>query len=88
MDSSKAIQILKKRVETDRRLRDNSTESDYDKFCEIECIAIETLIKGFQSYRNSCDGADSYIESRKESMKKEHYEELKYILDVNEGWNR
>ena len=47
MNGNEAIEILKKRVEIDRKLRDNSTESDYDKFCENECIAIETLIEEY-----------------------------------------
>ena len=39
----KAIEKLKERVKIDRSLR-NKVESDFDKFCEDECIAIETVL--------------------------------------------
>lgn len=38
-----AIEKLKERVKIDRQLRDK-VESDFDKFCEDECIAIETVL--------------------------------------------
>lgn len=43
-----AIVVLEKRVAIDRALRDGSVESDYDKFCENECLAIEKLINGYR----------------------------------------
>ena len=39
----KAIEKLKERVKIDRQLRDK-VESDFDKFCEDECIAIDTVL--------------------------------------------
>lgn len=39
-----AILILKDFVNVDRQMRGHSTESDYDKFCETTCIAIDTVI--------------------------------------------
>ena len=43
-----AIAVLEKRVAIDRALRDGSVESDYDEFCENECLAIENLINGYR----------------------------------------
>ena len=53
MNINESIKILQKRVEIDRELRQNSTESDYDKFCENECVAIENLIKGYRELEES-----------------------------------
>lgn len=39
------IEILEEWIKIDRKMRNNSTESDYDKFCEEKCIAIENLIQ-------------------------------------------
>lgn len=40
----KDIEILQDWITRDRQMRNNSTESDYDKFCEEKCKAIESLI--------------------------------------------
>jgi len=48
MEINTAIKNLKDRVELDRKMRDNKAESDYEKFCEKECISIETLIEGYK----------------------------------------
>jgi hypothetical protein len=42
-NEKKAIEKLKGRVKIDRQLRDK-VESDFDKFCEDECIAIEIVL--------------------------------------------
>ena len=47
MEVNKAIEILKDRVKIDRSLRDK-VESDFDEFCERECIAIETLMEAYK----------------------------------------
>ena len=44
MTLNKAIQICQARIDLDRNMRDNKVESDYDEFCENECMAIEKLI--------------------------------------------
>jgi hypothetical protein len=44
MDLDSAILILKDYVNTDRQIRNHSIESDFDKFCETTCIAIETVL--------------------------------------------
>ena len=44
MTLNKAIEICQARIDLDRNMRDNKVESDYDEFCEKECVAIETLI--------------------------------------------
>ena len=45
MTLEKAIQICQARIDLDREMRDNKVESDYDEFCENECMAIEKLIE-------------------------------------------
>lgn len=44
MEINKYIATLKTRVSIDRNIRNNSTETDYEKFCEEECIAIEKVL--------------------------------------------
>lgn len=39
------IEILQDWIARDRQMRNNSTESDYDKFCEEKCKAIEHIIR-------------------------------------------
>lgn len=38
------IKILNEYINIDRKMRNNSQESDYDKFCERQCIAIEHIL--------------------------------------------
>lgn len=45
MELERAISILKAWVKTDRKMRGDSLESDYDKFCEQRNEAIETVLK-------------------------------------------
>ena len=47
MTLNKALEICKQRILIDRKMRKNTPVeqyNDYEKFCEKECIAIETLI--------------------------------------------
>ena len=41
---NKYIEILQDWIARDREMRNNSTQSDYDKFCEEKCEAIEHII--------------------------------------------
>ena len=45
MTLNEAIKICQARIDLDRSIRDNKVESDYDEFCEKECLAIEKLIE-------------------------------------------
>jgi len=46
MEINKAIAILKDYVIKDREIRDTTDySSDFDKFCEEKCVAIETVLK-------------------------------------------
>lgn len=45
MDKQYSKQVLKEFIERDRMLRENSVKSDYDKFCETTCRAIETILE-------------------------------------------
>ena len=38
------IKILEEFIKLDRNIRDNKKESDYEKFCERRCIAIENIL--------------------------------------------
>jgi len=44
MDKEYAIKLLEDYIKMDRAMRDCKVESDFDKFCELHCMAIETLI--------------------------------------------
>lgn len=44
MDIEEDIKILNEYINIDRKMRNNNQESDYDKFCERQCIAIENLL--------------------------------------------
>ena len=51
MTLNKALEICKQRILIDRRMRNNTPVeqyNDYEKFCEKECIAIETLINALE----------------------------------------
>ena len=75
-----AIAVLEKRVEIDRALRDGSVESDYDEFCENECLAIEKVING---YRKVINGEDILKEAVKENLElKEYIRELERRNDT------
>jgi len=50
MKVESAIDILKDYVNTDRQVRNHSLESDFDKFCETTCIAIETVVNELEKY--------------------------------------
>jgi len=54
MTTSEAIELLKDYIKIDRFGRKNETKSDYDKFCEEHCTAIETLIKCVESEEQKC----------------------------------
>lgn len=48
--TDEAIEILKERVEIDRKIRETDVEGsqgskDYNDFCERECVAMETVIE-------------------------------------------
>ena len=51
MTLDKALEICKERILIDRRMRENTPVeqfNDYEKFCEKECLAIETLINALE----------------------------------------
>ena len=52
MTLEKAISICQARIDLDRNMRDNKVESDYDEFCENECMAIEKLIEYCKNKKN------------------------------------
>jgi hypothetical protein len=54
MKKEECLKILKERIRIDRSLRDK-VESDFDKFCENECIAIETLIDLYEKQQKEIE---------------------------------
>jgi hypothetical protein len=49
MELQKAIEILEEWIKIDRAIREVSTDSDFDKFCEEKNVAIETVLKEVKS---------------------------------------
>lgn len=45
MTKEEIIQDLKRWIQVDRNIRNESDDSDYDNFCENHCKEIEYLIK-------------------------------------------
>ena len=59
MDKQYAEQVLKEFVERDRMLRENSVKSDYDKFCEKTCRAIETILAENKELKSNKGGLNN-----------------------------
>ena len=79
MDIEKAIKILKEFVKQDRKMRDYKVESDYDKFCEERCIAIETVL-------NELEKKDKIIdEMAEELVELFHLDKKKKTLKLSKG---
>lgn len=55
------IEILEEWIKIDRKMRNNSTESDYDKFCEEKCIAIENLIQENKELKEKINKSIEFI---------------------------
>ena len=55
MDKQYSKQVLKEFIERDRMLRENSVKSDYDKFCETICRAIETILEEKKELKSKYD---------------------------------
>lgn len=57
MELNKAIEILEEYVELDRGCREtNNHSSDFDKFCEEKCLAIESALNEINSLKNGAIG--------------------------------
>lgn len=89
------IKILKEFIKIDRNMRNNSTESDYDKFCERRCVAIENLLNKLEENENQdytliymkgyADAKEKYRKKVKDKIK-----EIKRLRDrtiTSEGFN-
>lgn len=91
----KYIELLEDWISDDRRLRNNSLESDFDKFCEERNVAIENLIKGYKEKSESEEYLyDAYQDAGKKMFEysekleklanriKEKIEEVETVLDL------
>ena len=53
MTLNEAIEICQARIDLDRNMRNNKVDSDYEKFCENECMAIERLIEEYKNKKEN-----------------------------------
>ena len=57
MEVQKAIEILEEYIELDRSCREtNDYSSDFDKFCEEKCLAMETVLNEINRLKNGAIG--------------------------------
>lgn len=92
MDIEEAIKILKEFVKQDRKMRDYKVESDYDKFCEERCIAIETVLNELEYKQDDInvlqaqrDSVENQLKQAKAELEKKEAiinEMAKYIIDL------
>ena len=75
------IKILKEFIKIDRNMRNNSTESDYDKFCERRCVAIENLLNKLEENENQ-DYTLIYMKGYADAEEK-YREKVKDVLQNN-----
>lgn len=86
MTLEQAKETLEERVKIDRTLRDK-VESDFDEFCENECVAIDTVLKALQEYEKQLDldyVRENYIPKEKV---KEKIEEIISANPENQDWD-
>lgn len=50
-----AIENLKEYIRKDRFIRQNRTESDFEKFCEGHCLDIETVLDALESLERTAN---------------------------------
>lgn len=62
MNLEEAIKVLKEWIRIDRMTREGEEYSDYDKFCEEKCIAIDTVLKAL-------DEKDEIIKDMQDELK-------------------
>ena len=66
IDIDEDVKVLKEFVELDRRIRQNKTESDYEKFCERRCVAIEHILAEREKDKNKIKELEEENISKKE----------------------
>lgn len=64
----KYIELLEEWVSDDRRLRNNSLESDFDRFCEEKNVAIEALINKVKELEENRIWSEETISGLKEDF--------------------
>lgn len=84
MDKEEAIKILKEFVKQDRKMRDYKVESDYDKFCEERCIAIETVLNELDYKQDDINVLQAQRDSVENQLKqaKAELEKKDEIIDL------
>lgn len=61
MELEEAIKLLENWVKEDRDIRDNKAESDYEKFCETNCIAMETVLNTLERWEKLIDDLEDDV---------------------------
>lgn len=84
MDIEEAIKILKEFVKQDRKMRDYKVESDYDKFCEERCIAIETVLNELEYKQDDINVLQAQRDSVENQLKQAKAELEKKEAIINE----
>ena len=91
MTLNKALEICKQRISIDRKMRENTPVeqfNDYEKFCEKECIAIETLIDNlvrFKMLNNLKQGYYNPKEHKPFVFEDARIKEIKKMLENNKN---
>ena len=78
----KYIKILEEWIEVDRKIRQNSTESDFDKFCEEKNIAIENVINRVKELEQDVEKEKIYYKFAKDLIEK-YYKLVNDIFKMN-----
>lgn len=88
---SDSVKILQEWIERDRAIRNNSTETDFDKFCEEKNLAIEDLLNRVKELDRRIEIKDNYIELAIDIACDydgyERPEDLKHLIDEIVGYN-
>lgn len=82
----KYIELLEEWVSDDRRLRNNSLESDFDRFCEEKNVAIEALINRVKELEENRIWSEETISGLKQDFipKSKIREKIDYYIGLYE----
>ena len=91
MTLDKALEICKERILIDRRMRENTPVeqfNDYEKFCEKECLAIETLINALECKKALDNVKQGYYNPKEHKpfvIKDDRVKEIREMLKSNKN---
>ena len=91
MTLDKALEICKERILIDRKMRENTPVeqfNDYEKFCEKECLAIETLINALECKKALDNVKEGYYNPKEHKpfvIKDDRVKEIGEMLKSNKN---